>query len=443
MSPRLIVIKLLERLDQTDAYADILLTQELRGTQLSSQDKAFIQEIFYGVIRWRSRLDWIIKQFFQGSFSKSPRYVKYILQVSFYQLVFMERIPSYAVINEAVKLGKKKGGAYWGGKINAILRNFTRSKSSIKWPDARKSPAQNIAVRYSHPLWLVERWIAQWGFEETKALCEAGNQVPAISIRVNRLKTSPEKLGEILAQMDIEASVSEIHGEFLWLKHLPDLAHFQPFQQGLFTVQDVSAGLPCLLLNPKPGERIIDLCSAPGGKSTYLAELAENRATIIAIDRNFSRLNLVQQNINRLGLKSIKLAQADGINISSKPVDKVLVDAPCSGLGVLAKRVDLRWKRTRAQIAELAEIQLNLLHNAALLVKTGGVIVYCTCTIDPDENERVVEKYLGLNKHFSVENASAYVPRELTQSDGYVRTYPHRHGIDGSFAVRLVKKSER
>lgn len=443
MSTRLLVTKLLERLDKTDAYADILLTQELRGTQLSGQDKAFVQELFYGVVRWRGRLDWMIEQFFKGSFAKSPGFIKYILQVSFYQLAFMERIPPYAVINEAVKIAKKRGGAYWGAKINAILRNFTRSKSGIAWPNEKKSPAKNLAVRYSHPLWLVERWISQVGFEETEALCIADNQIPEISIRVNRLKTTREKLLQVLADVGIDAVPSDVDEHFFNVKHLPDLENFQPFRNGFFTIQDKSAGLPCRLLHPKPGEIIIDLCAAPGGKSTYLAELAEESATVVAVDRNFSRLNLVRQNVNRLRLNSVKLAQADGLNFACKSADKVLVDAPCSGLGVLAKRVDLRWKRTVEQINEMTEIQLDLLQNAALFVKTGGVIIYCTCTIEPDENERIIEKFLEMNTHFFVENASAFVSNEVTQSDGFVRTFPHRHGMDGSFAARLVKKSER
>ncbi len=443
MSPRLRVIKLLERLEKSDVYADILLTRELRNAKLTGQDKAFIQELFYGVIRWRVRLDWIIQDFFRGSFSKSPRFVKYILQVSFYQLIFLKNIPTYAVINEAVRLAKKRGGIYWGNKINAILRKFTREEQSIVWPDARTKPAKNIAVRFSHPLWLVERWISQWGIEETEALCQTNNQIPAISVRVNRLKTTTEKLVDIFEKAGIKASVSDFNSDFLLLKRLPDVENFEPFQKGLFTIQDVSAGFPCLLLDPKPGEKIIDLCSAPGGKATYLAELSSDRGAIVAADRNFSRLNLVSQNKDRLKLKFVHLLQADGINFYSKQVDKVLVDAPCSGLGVLAKRVDLRWKRTISQIDELRNIQLNLLRNAADLVRPGGVIVYCTCTIEPDENERVVADFLAENKKFRIEDAAAFIPKELTQTDGFIKTFPHRHGMDGSFAARLIKKSER
>ncbi|MFZ5517497.1 MAG: 16S rRNA (cytosine(967)-C(5))-methyltransferase RsmB [Candidatus Zhuqueibacterota bacterium] len=442
MSPRNLVITLLERLDQTDAYADILLTRELRNQALSSRDKAFVQEIFYGVIRWRLRLDWMIEQLFQGSFSKCPPFVKNILQVSFYQLAFMERIPTYAVINEAVNSGKKRGGPYWGSKINAILRHFSRDRAGVTWPDKRTSPVRHLAVRYSHPQWLVARWISQWGIEETEALCQADNQIPDVTVRVNRLKSSPDQLAETLSRLDVQVTQSTYSRDFLRLKHIPDLTELPSFQQGWFTVQDVSAGLPCILIDPKPGERIIDLCAAPGGKSTYMAELAGDEAVLLAVDRNYARLNLVRQTVKRLGLRSIQFAQADGVNFSSQPVDKILVDAPCSGLGVLSKRVDLRWKRTPEQIHELAEIQLNLLNNAAQFVRTGGVLVYCTCTIDPEENERVVEAFLAGHTYFEIEDASLFIGRELTQPDGSVRTLPHRHGMDGSFAVRLVKKSE-
>ncbi len=439
MSPRQLVIKLLDRLDQTGAYADLLFENEIRKVSWTDSDKALIQEIFFGVIRWQRRLDWIVKQFYRGDFAKAPRFMRYILLSACYQLSFMDRVPAYAAIHEAVDLAKMKGGNYWGRKTNAILRAFQRGKRQLKYPDIKRVPIQSIAVQFSHPAWMVERWIERWGVDETIALCRANNNNPLLSLRVNRLKTTNRIIEDLLAKNSISARQSRYIENFLMANRLPDLSSFEPFQQGLFSVQDASAGLACQLLAPQPSDLIVDLCAAPGGKTTFLAELTRDQANIIAIDVNVSRLNLVRQNIKRLGLASVRLVQADGTRFNCKAVDKIILDAPCSGLGVLAKRIDLRWKRTLDQIKELAQLQLKMLKNAARLVKPGGVIVYCTCTIEPEENEQIIKDFLIEAKDFQVEPASKFVTAEVTTSEGYIYTFPHQHGIDGSFAVRLLK----
>jgi 16S rRNA (cytosine967-C5)-methyltransferase len=439
MSSRQLVINLLDRLERTDAYADVILENELRKQKLSEADKALTREIFFGVIRWQKRLNWIIKNFYQGSVDKSPRFIRYILQSSLYQLLCMDRIPDYAVINEAVKLAKIKGGPYWGKKVNAILRSFQRNEHQIDFPDRVSNPVEYISVYYSHPEWLMERWIRRLGVEETISLCKVNNKNPELSLRANQLKISTPELQKRLAHFKVSTTRSSYLDSFLLTESLPDLSQFHPFQQGMFSIQDTSAGLACILLTAEPGDKIIDLCAAPGGKTTFIAELTGDQAAILAIDLNKSRLNLIRQNLNRLGFKSVQLIQADGTQFSCQQVDKVIVDAPCSGSGVLAKRVDLRWKRTFEQIAELTKLQLQLLTNASTMLKPGGVLVYCTCTIEPEENEHIVDKFLQDNKNFYVESASEYVPEEVTNSKGYIYTFPHRHNIDGSFAARLKK----
>ena len=439
MTPRQLVIKLLDRLDQTNAFADLLLESEFRKCELTDPDKALVQEIFFGVIRWRNRLNWIIKNFYRGDFDKSPRFIQSILQSSLYQLNFMDKIPDYAAINEAVELAKLNGGHYWGKKINAILRSFQRNRHQIKWPDYQTNPGKYISVYYSHPRWMVDRWLNRMGTEETIALCKANNKVPELSLRVNKLKTSTTALKKLLSQFNVQTTRS-IHIEnFLLTDRLPNLNQFAPFQHGLFSIQDTSAGLPCILLTPQPDDKIIDLCAAPGGKTSFLAELTSEQAKIFSIDLNISRINLIRQNLKRLGLKSVQLIQADGTQFSCQNIDKIIVDAPCSGLGVLSKRVDLRWKRIPDQIKELSQLQLTLLTNAAKLLRSGGVIVYCTCTIEPEENEHIVKKFLYEHNDFHIESASRYVSEEITSPEGYIYTFPHRHGMDGSFAVRLVK----
>lgn len=440
MSPRQLVIKLLDRLDQTNSYADLLFENEIRKNRLSDQDKGLIQEIFFGAVRWRNQLDWIIKHLYQGSFEKTPRFFRHILQISLYQLIYMDRIPAYAAINEAVMLAKSKGGAYWGNKVNGILRTFQRGECQVNLPDLKTEPIEYIAIKSSHPAWLVERWIRRYGIEEAISFCEANNRIPNITLRTNRLKINTEELRKFLTDNNIEVSLSPYLKDFLITERLPDLSSFEAFENGLFSIQDASAGLACELLAPGPGETMVDLCAAPGGKTTYLAELAQDKATILAVDIHKSRLNLIRQNLSRLGLKSVQLIQADGAQFSCDPVDKIIVDVPCSGLGVLSKRVDLRWKRTPEQIDGLTQLQSKLLQNAAKLLKPGGVLVYCTCTIEPQENEQMVERFLNVNKQFQLENASNYVSNQTTDSSGCIYTFPHHHGIDGSFAARLVKE---
>jgi len=408
MSPRQHVIKLIDLWETSETYADVLLENLFEQSKISSKDRALIQEIFFGVIRWQKRINWIIEQFFKGSYRKSPRFVRSILQSSLYQLIYLERIPDYAIINEAVRIAKSKGGRYWAGKINAILRNYLKNQNSIIFPDLNKSPVKAISILYSHPEWLVDRWLKRWGRDETIALCSANNERPSISLRVNCLKISTDLL----------------------------------FQQGLFSIQDESAGLACQLLGAKPGERIIDLCAAPGGKTTYLTELGENKTVVHSIDQHVPRLKLICENLKRLGFSDSRLILADGRNFSCKPVEKVLVDAPCSGLGVLSKRVDLKWRRKPEQMDELTKLQMQLLENAASLVKSGGVITYSTCTIEPQENEEIVAQFIKNNKRFQIDSAKKYIPKNFVSTEGYVSTFPHKHGMDGSFAAKIIKTGE-
>lgn len=440
MSPRQLIIKLLDRLDQTNVYADWLFENVISKAKLSDQDKGLIQEILFGVIRWQNQLDWIIKQLYQGNLNKAPRYFRHILQMSIYQLMYMDRIPAYAAINEAVGLAKSKGGAYWGNKVNGILRAFERGRDQINLPKIEADPIQYISIKFSHPSWLVQRWIHRYGIDQTISLCTANNRIPDISLRTNCLKINVQKLQELLSSSQIVISRSGYLNNFLVAERVPDLSNFEPFTNGFFSIQDVSAGLACELLAPQPAETIIDLCAAPGGKTTYLAELTQDNANILAVDIYRHRLNLVRDNLMRLGLKSVQLIHANGTQFSCDAVDKIIVDVPCSGLGVLSKRVDLRWKRTPEQIKDLTNLQFKLLENAAKLLKPGGALVYCTCTIEPEENEEIVAKFLNVNKRFHLEDASNYVPSQTTDSSSFVYTFPHHHGIDGSFAARLVKE---
>lgn len=441
MQSRQVAIKILKRIEETNAYADITIDNELSRSNLSSLDKAFVNEIVNGTIRWRGHLDWLIRQFYQGEINKCPTLIKYILQVSLYQLIYLDKVPAYAAINEGVALAKQFAGNYWAGKVNAILRTFLRKKDHINYPAIDTDVAGYVAIKYSHPRWIVERWIDRYGIEETQRLCEANNKTPDFSIRVNQLKVTQRNIQHILKQFGIDTIPSVYLVEFLKTSHLPELTNFEPFQKGLFSIQDESAGLVAHLIDPKPGEIIIDLCAAPGGKTTHLAEICQNQCRILAVDKNFNRLLLLRQNIRRLNLSNIYLLNANATQLAGINVDKVLIDAPCSGLGVLAKRSDLRWKRTAEQIEQMARLQRQMLNNAATLVKKGGVLVYSTCTIEPDENEDIVNHFLADHHNFTIDNPANFLNEKLTFNNKYVYTFPHIHNTDGSFSVRLVKSN--
>jgi len=435
------IVDMLGQWDTRDVYADIIFNHAVSKHHLSERDRALTQEIFFGVLRWRGKLDWILQQLFVGKWEKSPRSVKNILFVGLYQLMFLDRIPAYAVINEAVTEAKQRIGKYWSGKINAILRNWVNGKSRVIFPDLAESPVDAVAVQYSHPRWLVQRWIKRWGVEQTVKLCQANNERPGVSLRVNCLKKTPTELYNLLANIEVEIKPSNDNPRFFQSDQISGLAELEAFQKGYFSIQDESAGLPCQLLNPQPGEVVVDLCSAPGGKTTYLAELTENRSTIVSVDKNYNRLLLLRENLHRLKLNAGRLVCCDGRHFSAQKVDKVLVDAPCSGLGVLSKRADLRWKRSESTIKQLAELQLALLENAARLLHPCGVIVYSTCTIEPDENEKIVQQFLERHPDYNVESANKFVSEKFVNQQGYVYTYPHRHQMDGSFAARLKKNN--
>ncbi len=439
MSARENVIRLLEKWEKSDVYADILLDQLFQKSALEPSDRALVQEIFFGVLRWKNQLDWIIKQFFQGEISRAPRFVRFILQTGIYQLLYLERVPDYAIVNEAVRLARKRGGNYWARKINGILRNFIRKSDQVIYPDAEKDTIEYISVRFSHPRWLVQRWVQRWGASETIRLCEANNERPKISLRRNRLRISVEEFADYLTENEIEFQQFADVPDFFLLESFSDVAGLEHFRKGFFSIQDASAGLPCILLDPKPGDKILDLCAAPGGKSGYLMELSSGEAKVYSVDLNFFRLGLVKKNLQRLNFPVNRLIQADATNFSCKKMDKILIDVPCSGLGVLAKRVDLRWRRTVEEMAELPDLQLAILENAAKLLRSGGAIVYSTCTIEPQENEHVVEKFLHSHSEFKIESADKFITKKFVHENGWVQTYPHRHGIDGAFAVKLIK----
>jgi len=434
-------VKILNRVERTDSYLDKLLDVELKSGELNDLDKGLLTELVHGVLRWQSKLDWVLNGFSHGNFAKSEINVKNALRVALYQIFFLERVPHAAAVNESVEFVKRIRGDKPAGLVNAVLRNIIRNIEGIRYPDPAEDQIQYLAVVLSHPHWLVKRWVRRFGYEETRKLLAANNERPSLSLRINKLKVDPGHFLTLLDQQQIQYTGSTHIDYFVRVKTLSRIGQMDLFRNGMFTIQDESAALPCLLLSAAPEDRVIDLCAAPGGKTTHIAEIMKNSGELIAVDKYEAKLNLIKAACDRLGLRNVKLRALDSTTLEHEPVDKVLLDTPCSGLGVVAKKPDIKWKRDISDILALTALQKTLIENAAKLVKPGGVLVYSTCTTEPEENQEIVKKFLDRHPEFTLDNAERYVSHDLVTPEGFVETFPHRHAMDGSFAARLVRAS--
>lgn len=437
-----VAVRILNRVERTDSYLDKLLDVELKSPEMNDLDKGLLTEVVHGVLRWQNKLDWVLNGFSHGNFAKSEINVKNALRVALYQILFLDRIPHAAAVNEAVEFVKRIRGEKPAGLVNAVLRNIIRNMEGIRYPDRAEDELQYLSVVYSHPYWMVKRWMRRFGYDDTQKLLIANNERPELSLRINKLKISPGEFLTLLEQQQIQFKGSEHIDYFVKVKTLSKIGQMDLFRNGMFTIQDESAAFPCLLLSPKPGERVIDMCSAPGGKTTHMAEMMRNEGEIVAVDKYDAKLNLIKGACERLGLRNVRLSAVDASVVDIEPADKVLLDTPCSGLGALAKKPDMKWKRDISDILKLAKLQVDLLNNAARLVKPGGAIVYSTCTTEPEENQEVVRTFLDAHKEFSIDNAAQYVSHAVVTPEGVVETFPHKHCMDGSFAVRLIKAPE-
>ena len=440
--PRGTAVKILNRVERTDSYLDKLLDAELKSNELSDLDKNLLAEIVHGVMRWQGRLDWVLNGFSHGNFSKSEINIKNTGRVALYQLLFLTHVPHYAAVNEAVEFIKRIRGETSGHLINAVLRNIIRSLDAIHYPKPEEDLAQYLAVYYSHPLWMVKRWMTRFDREELERFLTVNNEVPNLTLRINKLKIAPAEFLSMLDNAKIAYQGSSFIDYFIKLKSLSGIGQMKMFQSGLFSIQDESAALPVMLLDPRPGDRVIDMCAAPGGKTTFLAELMNNQGEVLAIDKYESRLRIVHINCERLGIRNVQLLVADANELDTPPADRVIIDVPCSGLGVLRKKPDIKWKREPEDIVRLARQQMSLLERGSQLVKPGGVLVYSTCTTEPEENGMQIKSFLERHPDFMLDDASKFVNKAVVNAEGLIETFPHRHHIDGTFAARLVRSRD-
>ncbi len=434
-----LAVKILNRVERTDAYLEKLLDNELKNAELNGPDKALLYEIVHGVTRWQGRLDWILNGFYKGQFSKAIPNLKNGLRVALYQILFLDRIPDHAAVNEAVEFVKKLQGQKPADLTNAILRNIIRSKNAIRYPDPNEDIIGYLSAYYSHPAWMVKRYLDRFGREETEKLLAANNEKPYLTLRVNAIKTTPEDFKSLLGQVNLKYRPGKFLNEFVQLLNLTNITAWDYYVKGYFNIQDESAGLAVRLLDVHPGMNVLDMCAAPGGKTAYLGSLMNNTGSITALDRYDGRLNLVRKNNDRLGLTCVTTIESDALEFESEPFDRVLADVPCSGTGTLSKKPDIKWKKDIFDLRRMTEMQFKLISKAATLVKVGGALVYSTCSIEPEENFEVVKKFLDTHPNFKFESAKGKVTDSLVDENGCIQTLPQKHQMDGAFAAKLVR----
>ncbi len=433
--PRSIAFDVLNRVE-AGAFADILLESGLKGA--GELDASLATELTYGVLRWSIRLDWVIGSFSSIKAKKLERRVLNALRIGAYQLLFLTKVPPSAAINESVKL-IKGGGAKKAGFVNAILRRIDAERGSIILPELNKDPVRHISVLYSHPEWLVKRWAKRYGAEEALKLCMANQEIPPKAVRVNTLATTRDELIREFRGKGIEASKAAYSPDGIIIAGGRIEA-----KDPRYYIQDQASQIIPYLLSLAPNEVVLDACSAPGGKTTHMAQLMRNAGAIYALDLNSARLKAVEESAKRLGAGMIKTAQADAEKPLPKGLpqvyDAILCDAPCSGLGVIRRTPDIKLKRKEGEIKELSERQKRILDNLAGYLKKGGRMVYSACTFEPEETDDNIKWFLEAHRDFVLEDAKPFLLSScggLVDGKGFLRTFPHRHGMDGFFAARL------
>ncbi|NPV29788.1 MAG: 16S rRNA (cytosine(967)-C(5))-methyltransferase RsmB [Firmicutes bacterium] len=445
-------LRILLAVEREGAYANLALQKLTRSRRLNPAEMALLTELAYGTLRLRNTLDWVIGKFSKVPVERLNYVIRNILRLAVYQLLFLERVPAAAVCNESVNLARKWRLDSLAGFVNGVLRNIVRHPERIEYPSLQEDPVLHISVKYSHPAWLVERWLRRFGEEETIALCRTNNMPPPLVLRCNTLKASPEQLRKILEEEGISARPSPLIPEGLRVSRLAFLPDCASFREGFFVVQDESSMLASLVLNPQPGSFVVDACSGPGGKTSHLAQIMKNKGRVLALDIHEHRLRLVQKTCLRLGISIVETSLLDARFLPEElwgRADYLLVDAPCSGLGVIRRRPDLRWRVCPEELVHHAQAQLAILEGAGKCLKKGGVLVYSTCSTEPEENLEVVTRFLTDHPDFEPQEIVSRLPFPLVYDEdrvsaraGHLQLLPHRHGTDGFFLACLKKTSE-
>ena len=469
IQPRETALKVLYEINEKGAYSNIALNKFLKSSGHTEKDNAFITEIVYGTVKWKSAIDLVIEKYSKIKLKKLSPYILNILRMGVYQILYMDKVPDSAACNESVKLARKYGHEASSRYVNAVLRSVARENEAvgngatknetivnkaelkdlshlINYPDKVKQPAAYLSARYSHPEWMAERWISRFGIEFTESLLEANSKNPDFTLRVNLLKASREELAESLRNRGYVVENGKYLPYALVVKNPSSIMMIDEYKEGLFNIQDESSMLASQILNPQPGWFVIDVCAAPGGKTAHIAQLMNNTGKVIAGDIHEHKIALIQQTAKRLGASIVETMLHDAAvyneNLGEK-ADAVLVDAPCTGYGIIRRKPDIKWTSSPGEIAEITKLQARILDNASKYVKPGGVIVYSTCTIEKEENEMMVENFVASHPDFYLEDISSFLPEGLKKPEaknGYIQIYPNVDNIDGFFISRMRRR---
>jgi len=432
------------------SHPDQLLKDSFKKYRhLTPLDRAFLTELIYGILRWREKLDFSIRYFSKLPFEKIELPTLNLLRLGLYQIQFLTRTPVSAAVNESVELAKRVRGSGGGGFVNAILRSYLRRREELVYPKIEEDPALHLSIVQSYPLWLVRRWIEEVGVEGALRVCILNNQIPSLTLRTNTLKISREELIERLREKGLKAAPAHYSAEGVYLEDTLPVSELPFLNEGFFIIQDEGSQLVTSVLDPKPGEVILDGCAAPGGKTTHIGQRMKNRGKIYALDLTREKLSLIEEMCKRLGVVNVKRLKGDVTRslpaLQGVKFDRILADVPCSGFGTLRRNPDLKWRRAEEDIRRLSQLQLQILDNLSEYVKERGVLVYSTCTIFREENEEVVEHFLKDHPEFQLEPVSNLLPerlRPLIQKE-WLKTFPPGDGMDGFFIARMRKRSSK
>lgn len=439
--PREEALKTLLAWEKGKGNLDLSIHEHIRRVRKDS--RAFYLEMVKGTVRNLALLDYRIEKISERDVSSFPPPIRNILRLGAYQIGFMS-IPKPVTVHLMVELAKSHGHPGTVRLVNGVLRKFAAG-ADVQLPSDR---TEAIGILHSHPGWLVERWLSRFGEESTVSLMEWNNAVPPLDVRINRTRIAPEEFLEVCARHGIPVTRTELEEAFE-IEASGPIEKIPGYKEGFFWIQSISALFPALLLNPKRGESIVDLCAAPGGKSCQLAEMAGDEAEILAVEVREERLRRVEENQRRLGFRSIRPLLADGRELGAimpASADAVLLDAPCSATGSFRRKVDARWNKSKEDLEKYAKLQAELLESAAGIVKPGGRIVYATCSLEPEENQSIVREFLAVHSGFTLEEPHPPLPKSILErhrgAESFVEILPQRDRLDGFFAAELRKNGQ-